>query len=88
MQPQCIVGYLSRLRDAAMNMTEDFILMLEDDVSVRGPIEGLRYDLNGVDPSSGGLGYAATRVLRALNPRIGVNNHGYGGCGDKNELPV
>jgi hypothetical protein len=77
-----LVEFLWRLVEAARVISDDYIMLLEDDVWVLKPATDLRYDLNGVNKRTK-IGPKATLYLKSRTSHIpaDVQNYHYGGCG-------
>jgi hypothetical protein len=82
---ETLVRWFRRIRMAAEHMSEDYILLLEDDVLVMNKVEEkLRYTINGVNAKMR-LGRPITSVLKRRNrsiPLFTFNYYwgGFGGC--------
>jgi hypothetical protein len=77
-----LIAWIERLLFAAQNSSEDFILILEDDVRVFNKIGKIKFDLNCIKPNHK-LGREATRFLQARGSTIPkyIHNIYYGGFG-------
>ena len=77
-----MVSWLTRLIDAARQMTEDYVIILEDDVRIIKPVSRLGFDLNGINPELG-IGKKMTSELKRRGAQIakGCEDFYYGGCG-------
>ena len=74
--------WMQRLIHTAQNSTEDFLIILEDDVRVVDKVRKLKFDLNEIKENHK-IGRDATTFLKKRNTSIPsyVKNMYYGGCG-------
>lgn len=84
--PDGAMVWLNRLREAVMNSTEDYIMLLEDDVWVKRPTRpiDLKYDLCGFNPDAGVYALEHLRgLITTARPQLvgaGMPLSGFGGC--------
>lgn len=78
-----VMSYMKRLVYTAQNSTEDFVMILEDDLRVYKKIKKLKFDWNCIKPDHHFTGRKLTSLLRARNSSIPwyVNNMYFTGCG-------
>jgi len=77
-----LISWFKRLIYACEHIKEQYIMILEDDVWVKKPIEELSYDLNGVNKGEK-MGKKITAFLKGRNSSIpkDCENYFYGGFG-------
>ncbi len=77
-----IILWFERLINAAKSISEDYIMILEDDVRVFSPVKNLVFDLNGINDEVT-LGKHMTAFLKSKNKHIpaSAKNYYFGGCG-------
>lgn len=80
--PEILYIWLDRLIDAAKNIKEDYIMILEDDVIIYDAVTELHFDLNGVNKGEK-IGKKVTKFLKTRNSHIPkrMKNYFYGGFG-------
>ncbi len=77
-----LLAWIQRLLSVAQNSTDDFIMILEDDVRVYKKIKKLKFDLNSIKPCLQ-LGKEITTFLKTRNATIpsSISTIYYGGYG-------
>jgi hypothetical protein len=78
-----VMSYMQRLLFTAQHSTEDFVMIVEDDIELYRKIKTLKFDWNCVKPSHHFSGRKLTSLLRSRNRSIPwyVPNMYFTGCG-------
>ena len=77
-----LLSWFDRLYHAALSIRQDYILLLEDDVRVLRRVQGLLFDVNGINENEK-LGREMTSFLKKNGAAIPskCDDYFYGGCG-------
>lgn len=80
---EAVMNYMQRLLKTAQNSTEDFVMILEDDLTLLGSVDKFKFDYNCIKSDHHFSGRKLTSFLRKRNKSIPwyIPNMYFTGCG-------